>query len=34
MDEAQLGFDLTFVTVGDKRYIKIERENRKERLRC
>ncbi|RYN85705.1 hypothetical protein AA0119_g13200 [Alternaria tenuissima] len=32
MDEAQLGFDPTIVTVGDKRYIEIERENGKERL--
>jgi hypothetical protein len=32
MNEAQLGFDPTIVTVGDKRYIEIERENGKERL--
>jgi hypothetical protein len=32
MDEAQLGFDPTIVTVGDKRYIEIDRENGKERL--
>ncbi|KAF3049727.1 hypothetical protein E8E11_010167 [Didymella keratinophila] len=32
MNEAQLGFDPTIVTVGDKRYIEIEREHGKERL--
>ncbi|CAG5181461.1 uncharacterized protein ALTATR162_LOCUS9774 [Alternaria atra] len=32
MDDEQLGFDPTIVTVGDKRYIEIERENGKERL--
>ncbi|UPX12656.1 uncharacterized protein EKO05_0003197 [Ascochyta rabiei] len=32
MNEAQLGFDPTIVTVGDKRYIEIERENGNERL--
>jgi hypothetical protein len=32
MNEEQLGFDPTIVTVGDKRYIEIERKSRKERL--
>ncbi|KAF1363108.1 hypothetical protein EJ07DRAFT_163021 [Lizonia empirigonia] len=32
MDEEQLGFDPTIITVGDKRYIEIERNNRTERL--
>jgi hypothetical protein len=32
MNEEQLGFDPTIITVGDKRYIEIERENGKERL--
>ncbi|KAI0570679.1 hypothetical protein Alg215_10901 [Pyrenophora tritici-repentis] len=32
MNEEQLGFDPTIVTVGNKRYIEIERENKKERL--
>ncbi|EDU46210.1 conserved hypothetical protein [Pyrenophora tritici-repentis Pt-1C-BFP] len=32
MNEEQLGFDPTIITVGDKRYIEIKRENRKERL--
>jgi hypothetical protein len=32
MNEEQLGFDPTIITVGDKRYIEIERENEKERL--
>ncbi|KAF3032556.1 hypothetical protein E8E12_000640 [Didymella heteroderae] len=32
MNEAQLGFDPTIVTFGEKRYIEIERENGKERL--
>ncbi|KAA8627046.1 hypothetical protein PtrSN002B_011649 [Pyrenophora tritici-repentis] len=32
MNEEQLGFNPTIITDGDKRYIKIERENRKERL--
>ncbi|KAI1508044.1 hypothetical protein KJE20_03562 [Pyrenophora tritici-repentis] len=32
MNEEQLGFDPTIVTVGDKRYIEIERENGKECL--
>ncbi|KAL6173862.1 hypothetical protein ACJQWK_00023 [Exserohilum turcicum] len=32
MNKAQLGFDPTIVTIGDKRYIQIERENGKERL--
>jgi hypothetical protein len=31
MNEEQLGFDPTIITVGDKRYIEIERENGKER---
>ncbi|KAJ6200008.1 hypothetical protein J3E72DRAFT_414557, partial [Bipolaris maydis] len=32
MNEAQLGFDPTIITIGDQRYIEIERENGKERL--
>jgi hypothetical protein len=32
MNEEQLGFDPTIITVGDKRYIEIERDNGKERL--
>lgn len=32
MNEEQLGFDPTIITVGDKRYIEIERGNGKERL--
>ena len=32
MNEEQLGFDPTIMTVGDKRYIEIERESGKERL--
>jgi hypothetical protein len=32
MNEEQLGFDPTIITVGDKQYIEIERENRKEHL--
>ncbi|EDU47892.1 conserved hypothetical protein [Pyrenophora tritici-repentis Pt-1C-BFP] len=32
MNEEQLGFDPTIITVGDKRYIEIERNNGKERL--
>jgi hypothetical protein len=32
MNEEQLGFDPTIMTVGDKRYIELERENGKERL--
>ena len=32
MNEEQLGFDPTIITVGDKRYIEVERENGKERL--
>ena len=32
MNEAQLGFDPTIFTIGDKRYIEIERENGKECL--
>jgi hypothetical protein len=32
MNEEQLGFDPTIITVGDKRYIEIERKNEKERL--
>jgi hypothetical protein len=32
MNEEQLGFDPTIVTVRDKRYIEVERENGKERL--
>ena len=32
MNEEQLGFDPTIITVGDKRYIEIERDNCKERL--
>ncbi|KAF1934995.1 hypothetical protein EJ02DRAFT_471503 [Clathrospora elynae] len=32
INNKQLGFDLTIVAVGDKRYIEIERESGKERL--
>lgn len=32
MNEEQLGFNPTIITVRDKRYIKIERDNGKERL--
>jgi hypothetical protein len=32
MNKAQLGFDPTIITTGDKRYIEIERDNGKERL--
>ncbi|KAF2844181.1 hypothetical protein T440DRAFT_523703 [Plenodomus tracheiphilus IPT5] len=32
MNEEQLGFDPTIITVGDKRYIEVEREHGKERL--
>ncbi|KAL1593051.1 hypothetical protein SLS59_009376 [Nothophoma quercina] len=32
MNDEQLGFDPTIITVGDKRYIEIERDNGKERL--
>jgi hypothetical protein len=32
MNDEQLGFDPTIITVGDKRYIEIERKNGKERL--
>ncbi|KAJ4333150.1 hypothetical protein N0V95_009496 [Ascochyta clinopodiicola] len=32
MSEAQLGFDPTIITAGDKRYIEIERDGSKERL--
>ena len=32
MNEAQLGFDPTIVTIGNRRYIEIEHENGKERL--
>jgi hypothetical protein len=32
MNQEQLGFDPTIITVEDKRYIEVERENGKERL--
>jgi len=32
MNEEQMGFDPTIITIGDRRYIEIEQENTKERL--